>query len=185
MRTALPAEAVEDVILGQGYPNGEAPALGRVAALDAGLPIETPGMQLDRRCGAGLQAIMLGCMEVQTGVAELVLAGGAESMSQIPFEIRRARYAFTEKERAIVDAIHSGALDRAATVEDTVFGVAVPTSCPEVPAEILVPRNTWADKAAYDAQAKKVAALFRDNFKKYEAQADEAVVKKQKEIEEI
>ncbi|HEY4997478.1 MAG TPA: acetyl-CoA C-acyltransferase, partial [Solirubrobacteraceae bacterium] len=86
-RTGLPAEAVEDVILGQGYPNGEAPALGRVAALNAGLPIETPGMQLDRRCGAGLQAIMLGCMEVQTGVAELVLAGGAESMSQAEFYV--------------------------------------------------------------------------------------------------
>ncbi|MBA3809731.1 MAG: acetyl-CoA C-acetyltransferase [Solirubrobacterales bacterium] len=84
-RTALPGEAIEDVILGQGYPNGEAAALGRVAALEAGLPIEVPGMQVDRRCGAGLQAIMLGCMEVQTGAAELVLAGGAESMSQAEF----------------------------------------------------------------------------------------------------
>jgi acetyl-CoA C-acetyltransferase len=92
VRTALPAEAVEDVILGQGYPNGEAPALGRVAALDAGLPIETPGMQLDRRCGAGLQAIMLGCMEVQTGVADLVLAGGAESMSQAEFYVTGMRW---------------------------------------------------------------------------------------------
>ena len=91
-RTSLPAEAVEDVILGQGYPNGEAPALGRVAALDAGLPVETPGMQLDRRCGAGLQAIMLGCMEVQTGVAELVLAGGAESMSQAEFYVTGMRW---------------------------------------------------------------------------------------------
>jgi acetyl-CoA acetyltransferase family protein len=84
-RTSLPAEEIDDVILGQGYPNGEAPAIGRVAALDAGLPIEVPGLQVDRRCGSGLQAIMLGCMEVQTGVADLVLAGGAESMSQAEF----------------------------------------------------------------------------------------------------
>ena len=84
-RTALPPAEIEDVILGQGYPNGEAPAIGRVAALDAGLGVEVPGLQLDRRCGAGLQAIMLGCMEVQTGAAELVLAGGAESMSQAEF----------------------------------------------------------------------------------------------------
>jgi acetyl-CoA C-acetyltransferase len=84
-RTAvLPAE-IDDVLLGQCYPNGEAPAIGRVVALDAGLPIEVPGLQLDRRCGSGLQAIMLGCMEVQTGVADLVLAGGAESMSQAEF----------------------------------------------------------------------------------------------------
>ncbi|MCW3024835.1 MAG: Acetyl-CoA acetyltransferase [Solirubrobacterales bacterium] len=84
-RTSLPAGEIDDVILGQCYPNGEAPAIGRVAALDAGLPIEVPGLQLDRRCGSGLQAIMLGCMQVQTGAADLVLAGGAESMSQAEF----------------------------------------------------------------------------------------------------
>jgi phosphoenolpyruvate carboxykinase (ATP) len=77
--------------------------------------------------------------------------------------------------RAIVDAIHSGALSSVATVEDPVFGVQVPTACPEVPTEVLVPRNTWADKAAYDAQAKKVATLFRENFKKYESQASAEV----------
>ena len=71
--------------------------------------------------------------------------------------------------RAIVDAIHSGALQDVATVEDPVFGLQVPTACPHVPAEILVPRNTWADKAAYDEKAKRVASLFRENFKKYEA----------------
>jgi phosphoenolpyruvate carboxykinase (ATP) len=77
--------------------------------------------------------------------------------------------------RAIVDAIHSGALLSAPTVEDSVFGVQVPSTCPEVPPEMLIPRNTWADKAAYDAQAKKVAGLFRDNFKKYEGQASAEV----------
>jgi acetyl-CoA C-acetyltransferase len=81
-RTKVPAEAVDDLILGQGYANGEAPALGRVAGLDAGLPVEVPGYQLDRRCGSGLQAICEAAMQVQTGVADLVIAGGAESMSQ-------------------------------------------------------------------------------------------------------
>ncbi len=84
-RTSLPAGEIDDVILGQGYANGEAPAIGRVAALDAGLGVEVPGLQVDRRCGAGLQAITLGCMEVQTGVADVVLAGGVESMSQAEF----------------------------------------------------------------------------------------------------
>jgi acetyl-CoA C-acetyltransferase len=92
VRTGLPPDAVDDVILGQGYPNGEAPAIGRVAALDAGLPVEVPGMQVDRRCGAGLQAIMLACMQVQTGVADLVLAGGAESMSQAEFYVAGMRW---------------------------------------------------------------------------------------------
>ncbi|HTQ68888.1 MAG TPA: acetyl-CoA C-acetyltransferase [Solirubrobacteraceae bacterium] len=84
-RTSLPGDAVDDVVFGQAYPNGEAPAIGRVAALDAGLPVEVPGLQIDRRCGAGLQALTLACMEVQTGVADVVLAGGAESMSQAEF----------------------------------------------------------------------------------------------------
>ncbi|HLH64919.1 MAG TPA: acetyl-CoA C-acetyltransferase [Solirubrobacteraceae bacterium] len=81
-RTRLPVEQIDDVLLGQGYANGEAPALGRVAALDAGLPVEVPGLQIDRRCGSGLQAVIEGAMQVQTGAADLVLAGGAESMSQ-------------------------------------------------------------------------------------------------------
>jgi acetyl-CoA C-acetyltransferase len=84
-RTSLPAGEIDDVILGQCSPSGEAPAIGRVAALDAGLGIDVPGVQVDRRCGSGLQAILLGCMGVQTGATELVLAGGVESMSQTEF----------------------------------------------------------------------------------------------------
>jgi acetyl-CoA C-acetyltransferase len=81
-RTGLPPEEVDDVLLGQCYANGEAPALGRVAALDAGLPVEVPGLQIDRRCGSGLQAVIEATMQVQTGAADVILAGGAESMSQ-------------------------------------------------------------------------------------------------------
>ncbi len=81
-RSGIRGEDVDDVVLGQCYPNGEAPALGRVAALDAGLPVEAPGLQVDRRCGSGLQAVIYGCMQVQSGAADLVIAGGAESMSQ-------------------------------------------------------------------------------------------------------
>jgi acetyl-CoA C-acetyltransferase len=81
-RTGLPVAEVDDVLLGQAYANGEAPALGRIAALDAGLPVEVPGLQIDRRCGSGLQAVIEAGMQVQTGAADLVLAGGAESMSQ-------------------------------------------------------------------------------------------------------
>ena len=77
--------------------------------------------------------------------------------------------------RAIIDAIHAGALLNVPTQTDPVFGLAVPTSCPDVPSELLQPRNTWADKAAYDEKARRVASLFRDNFKKYEAQASAEV----------
>lgn len=82
----------DDVVFGQCYPSGEAPPLGRVAALDAGLGIEVPGLQLDRRCGSGLQAVLDAAMRVQTGVADVVIAGGAESMSQVEHYVPGLRW---------------------------------------------------------------------------------------------
>jgi acetyl-CoA C-acetyltransferase len=84
-RSGLDPAQVDDYILGQGYPSGESPAIGRTAALRAGLPIEVPGTQVDRRCASGLQAICIAAMEVQTEVADVVLAGGVESMSNVEF----------------------------------------------------------------------------------------------------
>jgi acetyl-CoA C-acetyltransferase len=84
-RTGLPPDAVGDVLLGHCYPTMDAPAIGRVAALDAGLPVTVTGVQIDRRCGSGLQAVLYAAMQVQSGVSELALAGGAESMSNAPF----------------------------------------------------------------------------------------------------
>src|ERR1700761_2043068 len=91
-RAEVPAEAVDDVILGQGYANGEAPELGRGASVDAGLPVEVPGYQLDRRCGSGLQAICEAAMQIQTGVADLIIAGGAEAMSQTELSSTELRW---------------------------------------------------------------------------------------------
>jgi acetyl-CoA C-acetyltransferase len=84
-RTGLPPESVDDVLLGNCYPSMDAPAIGRVAALDAGLPVTASGLQIDRRCGSGLQAVLYAAMQVQTGASEVVLAGGAESMSNASF----------------------------------------------------------------------------------------------------
>jgi acetyl-CoA C-acetyltransferase len=91
-RTGLSGEDVDEVVMGQCYANGEAPAIGRVAALDAGLPVDVPGLQIDRRCGSGLQAVIYGCLQVQTGAAELVLAGGVDSMSQAELYSTRLRW---------------------------------------------------------------------------------------------
>jgi acetyl-CoA C-acetyltransferase len=84
-RTGLAPESVDDVLLGNCYPSMDAPAIGRVAALDAGLPVTASGLQIDRRCGSGLQAVLYAAMQVQTGASEVVLAGGAESMSNASF----------------------------------------------------------------------------------------------------
>jgi acetyl-CoA C-acetyltransferase len=83
--TDLDPVGVDDVILGHCYPTGENPAIGRVAALDAGLPITVPGSQVDRRCGSGLWAVLVAAAQIQAGVSSLVLAGGAESMSQAEY----------------------------------------------------------------------------------------------------
>jgi acetyl-CoA C-acetyltransferase len=74
---------VDDVVLGQCYPSGEAPAIGRIAALDAGLGTGVPGVQVDRRCGSALQAVLYAAGQIATGAARVVVAGGVESMSQV------------------------------------------------------------------------------------------------------
>lgn len=84
-RTGLDPARIEDVIFAQSYGNGETPCTGRWVALQAGLPIEVAGMQLDRRCGGGVQAIATAAMMVQTGAADVVLAGGVESMSNVEY----------------------------------------------------------------------------------------------------
>ena len=91
-RTGLEAEKIDDVILGHGYPNGENPAIGRLAGLKADLPIEVPGYQLDRRCSSGLQAILNASMMVQTDNADVVIAGGVESMSNAEFYVNESRW---------------------------------------------------------------------------------------------
>jgi len=77
--------------------------------------------------------------------------------------------------RAIIDAIHSGELKDAPTVEDPIFGVHIPTEVKGVPSEVLVPKNTWADKAKFDETAKKLASLFMKNFETYEDKASDAI----------
>ncbi|MFZ2292314.1 MAG: acetyl-CoA C-acetyltransferase [Corynebacterium casei] len=86
-RTGITAKDVDDIILGQASPNGAAPALGRIVALNSTLGKEVPGMQLDRRCGSGLQAVMTAAAHVAMGAADLIIAGGAESMSRTEYTV--------------------------------------------------------------------------------------------------
>ncbi|MGW0024753.1 acetyl-CoA C-acetyltransferase [Rhodococcus sp. NPDC003383] len=104
-RTGISGSDVDDVILGQASPGGEAPAIGRVAALNAGLGVDVPGLQVDRRCGSGLQAIIQAAMQVQTGSSDLVLAGGAESMSQAEFYATGMRWGVKGEAVALNDRL--------------------------------------------------------------------------------
>lgn len=82
-RTGLAEGDVDDVILGNCYPSGENPAIGRIAALDAGLGTGVPGLQLDRRCGSGLQAVLYAAAQIASGAGKVIVAGGVESMSNV------------------------------------------------------------------------------------------------------
>jgi phosphoenolpyruvate carboxykinase (ATP) len=101
------------------------------------------------------------CWLVNTG-----WSGGPYGVGQ------RMKIAYT---RAMIRAILNGELAAIETAPDPIFGVNIPVSCPGVPAEVLQPRNTWADKDAYDRQAADLAQRFNKNFQKYEAGVSEAV----------
>ncbi len=107
-RTGLQGSDIDDVIFGQCYPNGEAPAIGRIAALDAELGVRVPGLQVDRRCGSGLQAVIDAAMRVQTGAAGLVIAGGAESMSQAEHYVLGGRFGLKGDSQPFWDRIARG-----------------------------------------------------------------------------
>lgn len=107
-RTGVPSYAVEDVLFAQCYPTMDAPALGRVVGLDADLPVTAGGLQLDRRCGSGLQSIIYASMQVATGASDLVIAGGAESMSNAPLYSIAARWGVRGEGMMLHDALARG-----------------------------------------------------------------------------
>ena len=91
-RSGIDPNRIEDVCIAQSYANSEVPCVGRWVALHAGLPIDVPGLQIDRRCGGGLQAVITAAMMIQTGACDVVLAGGVESMSNVEYYATRVRW---------------------------------------------------------------------------------------------
>ena len=119
-----------------------------------------PGVYADL-LGKQMDAHQSACWLVNTG-----WSGGPYGVGQ------RMKISYT---RAMIRAILNGSLAQTATTPDPIFGVGIPVSCPDVPSEVLQPRNTWTDKDAYDRQARDLARRFNENFKKYEAGVSEAV----------
>lgn len=91
-RTNLEKVAVEEVILGQAKQSADASNLARVAMLRAGIPVETPGYTIHRQCGSGVQAVNSAMQQIQTGLSDIIIAGGAESMSTAPYYVNRVRF---------------------------------------------------------------------------------------------
>ncbi|MFA1545951.1 acetyl-CoA C-acetyltransferase [Actinomadura chokoriensis] len=107
-RSGLDGSLVDDVIFGHCYGTAEAPAIGRVIALDAGLPTTVPGMQVDRRCGSGLQAVVQAAAMVRSGAAQAIIAGGAENMSQAPHYSLTARWGSRAGDITLTDTLTRG-----------------------------------------------------------------------------
>ncbi len=107
-RTGIDPVHIEDVVLAQSYANSETPCVGRWVALSAGLPIEVPGLQIDRRCGGGLQAIVTAAMMVESGACDVVLAGGVESMSRIEYYTTDMRWGKRSGTTQLYDRLDRG-----------------------------------------------------------------------------
>ncbi|MPN17366.1 Phosphoenolpyruvate carboxykinase (ATP) [bioreactor metagenome] len=86
---------------------------------------------------------------------------------------KRMKLSYT---RAMVTAAIEGKLNRVSWQLDPIFNIYIPTECPEVPSEVLNPRNTWADKEAYDAQAQRLAQLFTKNFAKFKGNIPDEII---------
>ncbi|HLZ71734.1 MAG TPA: acetyl-CoA C-acetyltransferase [Dehalococcoidia bacterium] len=160
-RSGLKGEQVDDVIFGHCYPNGETPAMGRLAPLHAGLPVEVPGFQLDRRCGSGLQAICLAAMEVQTGVADVVLAGGVESMSNAEFYSTQTRWGPNRGEIKLMDRLDRGRVT-AGTYRYPVDGGMLETA-ENLRKQYNIPRQEQ-DEYALRSHQRAVAAIENGKF---------------------
>ncbi|GAC02829.1 putative acetyl-CoA acetyltransferase [Gordonia namibiensis NBRC 108229] len=160
-RTGIDPASIDDVIFGQCYPNGEAPAIGRVAALDAGLPITVPGSQLDRRCGSGLQAVLDAAMRIQTGVADLVIAGGVESMSRAEYYTESMRWGAKGAPAALHDRLARGRVTSGGKNHPVPGGML--ETAENLRREYSIPRQEQ-DELAVESHRRAVAAIESGKF---------------------
>ncbi|MHA2789579.1 acetyl-CoA C-acetyltransferase [Corynebacterium sp. S7] len=154
--SGISPEHIDDLILGQASPNGAAPALGRVVALDAGLGESVPGMQLDRRCGSGLQAIATAAAHITAGAADLIIAGGAESMSRTEYTIDAdIRWGKKGGDMVLHDRLAEGR-EKAGGKNHPIPGGMIETA-ENVRIEYKIPRDEQ-DEMAYNSHMRAAAA---------------------------
>jgi acetyl-CoA C-acetyltransferase len=160
-RAKLAPDDIDDIIFGQCYPNGEAPAIGRIAGLDGGLGTGIPGMQIDRRCGSGLQAVIDAAMRVQTGVADLVIAGGAESMSQAEHYVIGSRFGIRGDQQPFWDRIARGRITSGGRFHPVAGGML--ETAENLRREFSIARDAQ-DQLAYDSHHHAAAAQADGRF---------------------
>ena len=161
-RTGLDPALIEDVVFAQSYANSETPCVGRWIALEAGLPVHVPGMQLDRRCGGGLQAIATAAMMVQSGACDVVLAGGVESMSNIEYYTTGARWGGRSGSMMLYDRLDRGR-ERSQPVERFGFISGMVETAETLARDYAISREE-ADAFAAQSQQRAAAAWAEGRF---------------------
>ncbi len=166
-RSGIDPATIEDVVFAQSYANSETPCVGRWIALSAGLPVTVPGIQIDRRCGGGLQSIVTAAMMVQTGACDVVLAGGVESMSRIEYYSTDMRWGKRSGSAPFYDRLDRGR-ERSQPVER--FGVisGMIETAENLAGDHAIPREA-ADAFAAESHRRAAAAWDEGRF------ADEVV----------
>lgn len=102
-RADIPKESIDEVIMGQAKQSSDASNLARVASLRAGFPVEVPGYTVHRQCGSGIQAINSASQQIQSGLGNVIIAGGAESMSTAPYYMRNIRFGLKSGNGQLLD----------------------------------------------------------------------------------
>jgi acetyl-CoA C-acetyltransferase len=158
-RAQLTPEQVSEVILGEVRQTTESSNVGRVAALRAGLPETTPAFTVNRLCASGMQAVASGVQQILTGQAEIVVAGGTESMSRAPIYLRNSR--FGEGKPYLVDShLENGQQPMEIYGSDLGMGI----TAENVASKYKISR-TDQDKFAYQSQIKAANAIEKGVFK--------------------
>lgn len=162
MRSNISGADVDEVVWGHAKQSSDVPNLARLAALRAELPIEVPGYTVHRQCGSGLQAINNAAQQIMCGLSDIVLAGGAESMSTAPYYLRKARYGYGAGNAEIVDP-NTESQPRAQPIE--VYGNLTMGLTAENLAEKYNISREEQDEFSFDSQQKAADAIAAGKFK--------------------
>src|SRR3990172_2408241 len=158
-RAKIQADVVEEVILGHVLPAGLGLNPARVAALEAGVPKEVPSFGVNKACGAGLKAVALAAQSIMLGDAEVVVAGGMESMSGAPYILKKVRFGVRMGHDELIDSMIADGLT--CPITHVHMGV----TAENVAAKYGISRDEQ-DRFAAESQARAAAAIEGGRFKK-------------------
>lgn len=162
-RADIPKESIDEVIMGQAKQSSDASNLARVASLRAGFPVEVPGYTVHRQCGSGIQAINSASQQIQCGFGDVVIAGGAESMSTAPYYMRNIRFGLKSGNGQLLDP-NTESQPGSQPIED--YGMLTMGMTAENLAEKYSISRTEQDEFAFRSQENAKRAISTEIFSK-------------------